>query len=178
MHLTHSVLQLIAAGTTSTTAKGTATNSSGSYLLLVVIILFGVLYFVRIRPNQRRRMQAMRQAKTFDPADEVVAAGMVGTVVRIGESEVDVEVSPGVVVQFVNQAVQRRAAFVASQQARAGGRGAFGRPAPSSGPPAGTPTAGPVIDVADSGQAGGGQASNGAAGQSATDGMWPPSGER
>ena len=53
-------------------------------------------YFLMIRPNQRRRMQAMRQSRAFDIGDEVVAGGMVGRVVRIGDGEVDVEVADGV----------------------------------------------------------------------------------
>lgn len=175
MQFTHSVLPLLAA-TTSTTSKAGTSSGSGSPFLLIIIVLFALLYFFMIRPNQKRRMQAMRQAKTFDLGDEVVAAGMVGRVVRIGDGEVDIEVSPGVVVQFVPQAVQLRSAFVANQQARAGGRGAFGRQAPPA--PQTRSTAadeGPVIDVADT--AGPSQA-NGASGEGAADGAWPTSGEK
>ncbi len=174
MQFIHSALPLLAA-TTSTTSKAGTSSSSGSPFLLIIIVLFALLYFFMIRPNQRRRTQAMRQARSFDLGDEVVAAGMVGRVVRIGDGEVDIEVSPGVVVQFVTQAVQLRTAFVANQQARAGGRGAFGRQAPPP-PPQPTPTdEGPVIDVADT--RGSAQA-NGASGEGAADGAWPTSGEK
>jgi preprotein translocase YajC subunit len=83
-------------------------------------------YFLRIRPNQQRRMQAMRQSRAFDVGDEVVAGGMVGHVTEIGDGEVEVEVSDGVVVRFVSQAVQSRAAYAAA----AAGRGRFGAPPP------------------------------------------------
>lgn len=190
MHLINSALQLLAAPTGKTTSKA-ATSSSGSPLLLIIVVLFGLLYFFMIRPNQRRRMQAMRQARSFELGDEVVAGGMVGRVVRIGEGDIDIEVSPGVVVQFVSQAVQLRSAFTASQQARAGGRGAFGRGAqarPSASPPTGDgrqggAAGGPVIDVADSngtgrGPAGDGLGGKGTGGQVAPDDMWPTSGDR
>ena len=36
------------------------------------------------------------RARAFDVGDEVVAGGMVGHVVRIGDGEVDVEVADGV----------------------------------------------------------------------------------
>ncbi|HMK96463.1 MAG TPA: preprotein translocase subunit YajC [Acidimicrobiales bacterium] len=119
MHFLNSLAHVVVASTTSTTTKASA--SSGSYFLLVLVALFVVVYFAMIRPNQRRRMQAMRQARSYDLGDEVVAAGMVGRVVRVGDGEVDVEVADGVVVQFVPQAVQLRSAYLASQT-----RGGFG----------------------------------------------------
>ncbi|HTV11186.1 MAG TPA: preprotein translocase subunit YajC [Acidimicrobiales bacterium] len=127
MHFMNSLSHMVVASTTSTTTK--ASTSSGSYFLLVIVALFAVLYFVMIRPNQRRRVQAMRQARSYDLGDEVVAAGMVGHVVRIGDGEVDVEVSDGVVVQFVPQAVQLRSTYMQSSAGRgmgAGRPGGFG----------------------------------------------------
>ncbi len=110
-------------------AKSTTTTSTGGgqYFFLILIALMAGFYFLRIRPNQQRRMQAMRQARAFDVGDEVVAGGMVGHVTEIGDGEVEVEVSDGVVVRFVPQAVQSRAAYAAA----AAGRGSrFGAPAP------------------------------------------------
>ena len=80
-----------AAGKTTTTTKA-APSSGGSEFLLVIILLFGLLYFFLIRPNQRRKMQAMRQSRTFEVGDEVVAGGMMGRVARLGDDEVDIEV--------------------------------------------------------------------------------------
>ncbi|HUB70446.1 MAG TPA: preprotein translocase subunit YajC [Acidimicrobiales bacterium] len=120
MGFVNSFPHMVVASTTSTTTKASA--SSGSYFLLVIIALFVLLYFFMIRPNQRRRMQAMRQARTYDLGDEVVAAGMVGHVVKIGDGEVDVEISDGVVVQFLPQAVQLKSAYLAGP----GGRGLGG----------------------------------------------------
>jgi preprotein translocase subunit YajC len=105
-------LLYLAAATTQTT-KPTTSGSGSSSFLLVIIVLFAVLYFVMIRPNQKRRMQAVRASRAFDLGDEVVAGGMVGQVVRMGDGEVDVEVSDGVVVTFVPNAVQKHSAYVA-----------------------------------------------------------------
>jgi preprotein translocase subunit YajC len=122
MHLLYGISLLVASTTKTTTSSSSSTGSSS--FLLIIIVLFALAYFFMIRPNQRRKMQAMRQARAFDLGDEVVAGGMVGRVVRLGEGSVDVEVSDGVVVQFVPQAVQSRAGFNASQAGR--GRGGFG----------------------------------------------------
>jgi preprotein translocase YajC subunit len=114
------------AATKTTTA--TKTSTGGSEVFLVIIVLFAVFYFMVLRPNQRRRMQAVRQSRAYDLGDEVVAGGMVGRVVRIGDGEVDIEVSDGVVVQFVPHAVQLRSAYNAGPAGRGlGGRqGALG----------------------------------------------------
>ena len=116
---------LVAAAKTTTTTTNTG---GGQYFFLILIALMAGFYFLRIRPNQQRRMQAMRQARAFDVGDEVVAGGMVGHVTEIGDGEVEVEVSDGVVVRFVSQAVQSRAGYAAA----AAGRGASAprRPGP------------------------------------------------
>ncbi|MGO9661463.1 MAG: preprotein translocase subunit YajC [Acidimicrobiales bacterium] len=115
------IVLVAAAKSTTTTSTG-----SGSYFFLILIALMAGFYFLRIRPRQQQRMQAMRQARAFDVGDEVVAGGMVGHVTEIGDGEVEVEVSDGVVVRFVPQAVQSRAAYAAA----AAGRGRFGAPPP------------------------------------------------
>jgi preprotein translocase subunit YajC len=168
MHLTNSLL-FLSASTTTTTSSSSSSGSS-SLFLIVIIALVAAFYFLMIRPNQRRRMQAMRQSRAFEVGDEVVAGGMVGRVVRIGEGEVDVEVADGVNITFVPQAVQSRASYNAGPAARGGG-GFGARPMGSAGPMSGPrpgagsrPTAGsgawpedddgPSIDEGTNGSAG------------------------
>jgi preprotein translocase subunit YajC len=121
MHFTNSLLFLSAS--TTTTTSSTSNSGSSSLFLVVIIALVAAFYFLMIRPNQRRRMQAMRQSRAFDIGDEVVAGGMVGRVVRIGDGDVDVEVADGVNITFVSQAVQSRAAYNAGPAARGMGAG-------------------------------------------------------
>ena len=131
--MNHIVAPLVAVTTTTTSGS---TSSSGSYFFLVVLVLLAAAYFLFMRPNQRRRVQAARQARSFETGDEVVAAGMVGRVVSIADGEVEVEVADGVVLTFVNQAVQSRQAFVASQN-RAASRFGAGPPPRTAGRPTG-----------------------------------------
>jgi preprotein translocase subunit YajC len=138
---------LIAAATSTPTTTPGKTSSGSPAIFLVLIILFAGFYFGVMRPNQKRRMQAMRQARAFDLGDEVVAGGMVGRVVRMGDGTVDIEVSDGVIVQFVPNAVQLRSAYMAGPGAR--GLGAAGRPglgtgASTAGGPSATAPAAPV----------------------------------
>ena len=128
MHLSNGLLFLSAS--TTTTTSSTSNSGSSSLFLVVIIALVAAFYFLMIRPNQRRRMQAMRETRAFDVGDEVVAGGMVGHVVRIGDGDVDVEVADGVNITFVSGAVQSRAAYNARPAARGmGGAGLGARPA-------------------------------------------------
>ena len=123
VHLMNNFVYVIAAATSTPTTTPGKTSSGSPAIFLVLIILFAGFYFGVMRPNQKRRMQAMRQARAFDLGDEVVAGGMVGRVVRMGDGTVDIEVSDGVIVQFVPNAVQLRSAYMAGP-----GRAASGRP--------------------------------------------------
>ncbi len=186
MDLTNSHFFL--AASTTTTTSSTSNSGSSSLFLVVIIALVAAFYFLMIRPNQRRRMQAMRQSRAFDIGDEVVAGGMVGRVVRIGDGEVDVEVSDGVNITFVSQAVQARASYNAGPAARGmGGGGLGGRPMGpmNSSRPASRATSdawpdaddGPAVDEGANGSAG--AFDDGSAGdvKSSGDGGVEPSGE-
>src|SRR5579862_5334014 len=104
MNLLSSAYTLVAATATATTTSKTSTSSSSPTFLIVLVVVFGALYFFLIRPSQRKRMQAVRQTRAYDVGDEVIAGGMVGHVVRIGDGEVDVDAGDGVFT-FVPQAV-------------------------------------------------------------------------
>ncbi len=84
-----------------------AKSSSGNYtFLLVIVVLFGVLYFVMIRPqrNKQRRVQAMQGQ--VQPGQRVrTTAGMYATVVEADDTDVVLEVAPGVQLRFLRRAV-------------------------------------------------------------------------
>jgi preprotein translocase subunit YajC len=82
-------------------------SSSGSYtFLLVIVVLFGLFYFVMIRPqrNKQRKVQQMQQQ--VEPGQRVrTTAGMYGTVVSIDDDDIVLEVAPGVEVRFMRRAI-------------------------------------------------------------------------
>jgi preprotein translocase subunit YajC len=169
---------LVASTTTTTTTSG---SSGSSYYLLVLVVILVLVYFMWMRPNQRRRLQAARQARAFEVGDEVVAAGMVGRCVGMTDGEVDVEVADGVVVKFVNQAVQSRQAYAASvsRAGRGFGGGGFGA---GSGGASGTGSLGGRTALGEGGPSSGG-ATIGSSGEgtdaaqgSETGDIWPDEG--
>ena len=87
---------------TSSTSKG-----SGSYLFLVaIVVLFGLLYFVTIRPQRNRQRAAAQTQRTVEPGARVrTTAGMYATVISVEDQDVVLEVAPGVEVRFLRRAI-------------------------------------------------------------------------
>lgn len=106
----HLLIAHLVASTTSTTAKSSSSKSSGSsYFFLVVIALFVLAYFLFIRPRSQRMRQQQTSQRQIAIGDEVMSAGGIfGRVVALDADEVEVEVSPGVVLTFIRRAVSLR----------------------------------------------------------------------
>jgi preprotein translocase subunit YajC len=77
------------------------------YFPLILLALAAVLLFV-LPARQRKRMMAQQQAMrdSLSPGTPVMTtSGLHGTVVSKGDATVDLEIAPGVVVTFAQQAV-------------------------------------------------------------------------
>jgi preprotein translocase subunit YajC len=79
-------------------------GGSGFFLL---IIAFGFLYFVLVRPQKRRQAETRRMLNTLKPGDEVVTAGGIyGTVTDLVDDEsVLVEIAPDLQVRVARRAI-------------------------------------------------------------------------
>lgn len=76
--------------------------------LLMIVLLFGVMYFMMIRPQQKRRREAQQMQSTLGPGAEIVTiGGMYATVVESDSETVTLEAAPGVQVRYSRQAVAR-----------------------------------------------------------------------
>ena len=70
------------------------------------VVLFGLLYFVMIRPQRNRQRQAQQMQNTVRPGQRVrTTAGMYATVVDADDQDVVLEVAPGVHMRFLRRAV-------------------------------------------------------------------------
>jgi preprotein translocase subunit YajC len=77
------------------------------YFPIVLIALFAVVLFV-LPARQRKRMQVKAQELQDSltiGAPVMTTAGLHGTVARLGDKTIDLEIAPGVVVTFARQAV-------------------------------------------------------------------------
>jgi preprotein translocase subunit YajC len=88
-----------------------AGSSSGSFLpLLFIILIFGAMYFLFIRPQQRRNRDLQSMQSKLGTGDEVMTgSGIYGTVTEIDDENgtIDLEISPEVVVRFARGAIAR-----------------------------------------------------------------------
>ena len=83
--------------------------SGGNYsFLLIIALLFGFMYFVMIRPQQKQRRKAMEMQNSLGPGDEIVTiGGLHGTVRGVADDAVLLEIAPGVEVRFARPAIAR-----------------------------------------------------------------------
>ena len=81
-------------------------GGSSAYLLIGLVVLFGLLYFVTIRPQRRRQQAAQQTQRNVEPGARVrTTAGLYGTVVAVEDQDVILEVAPGVEARFMRRAI-------------------------------------------------------------------------
>ncbi len=77
-------------------------------LFLPFILIIGVMYFLVMRPQQKRRREAMELQNKLGPGDDIVTiGGLHGTVVSIEDDVVLLEIAPEVQVRFARPAIAR-----------------------------------------------------------------------
>lgn len=88
-------------------AASTSKSSGSGYIFLVaIVVLFGLLYFVTIRPQRNRQRAAAQTQSQLEPGMRVrTTAGMYATVAAVEDQEVVLEVAPGVNVRFLRRAI-------------------------------------------------------------------------
>lgn len=84
-----------------------STSKGNPYLFPIIIVaLFGLLYFVMIRPQRNRQRQAAQTQNQIVPGSRVrTTAGMYATVTSIDGDDVMLEVAPGVNVKYMRRAI-------------------------------------------------------------------------
>ena len=89
-------------------ANGASSVLSGEGLMgmLPIILMFGLLYFLMIRPQMKRAKEHRKMVETLSKNDEVVTSGgLLGKIVDVEESFITVEIAEGVRVKVQKTAV-------------------------------------------------------------------------
>jgi preprotein translocase subunit YajC len=94
---------------TSTPSKTTTTSGFGAWGLWVILgLMFIVMYFVLYRPQRKKAQEAQNMLSTLRKGDQVVTIGGIhGTIVKLLEDSVVVEVDKGVRMTFSRSAIAR-----------------------------------------------------------------------
>ena len=82
-------------------------QGGGFESLLLIVLMFGVLYFLMIRPQMKRTKEHKAMIDALQKGDEVVTAGgMLGRVTKLNEAYVSLEIAPNTEIQVQRPAVQ------------------------------------------------------------------------
>lgn len=74
--------------------------------MLPLVLMFVVLYFVMIRPQMKKQKEHRAMIDALAKGDEVVTAGgLLGTVTKLGEAYLSLELATGVEVQLQRSAI-------------------------------------------------------------------------
>ena len=85
-------------------APAAAPNPLVSFLPL--IILFGIFYFMLIRPQMKRAKEQRAMIAALGKGDEVLTnGGVLGRIDDIADQFVTLEIAPGVIVKLQKQAI-------------------------------------------------------------------------
>jgi preprotein translocase subunit YajC len=83
-------------------------GSSGLLNFLPIILIIAAMYFLLIRPQSKRRREAMQMQSQLGPGDEVqTVGGLFATVVAVDDQAVTVEAAEGVHLRFARSAIGR-----------------------------------------------------------------------
>ncbi len=80
--------------------------SQSYYMLLIFVVFIAIFYFMAIRPQSKQRKAHQEMMSTLKPGDLVMtSSGVYGTVKKVDESVVEIEIAKGVSMKVVRRAI-------------------------------------------------------------------------
>jgi preprotein translocase subunit YajC len=74
--------------------------------LIIIVVLLGLMWLLLIRPQRRRQAEQQQLLTNLQVGDEIVTAGgLYGTIERVDDDEVMVEIAPQTTVRIAKRAV-------------------------------------------------------------------------
>ena len=87
------------------TGATTAPQGSAWGLIWYCVIAFAIIYFMMVRPNKKRMAEYQKMLDSLKEGTRVMAAGIYGTIKKVNEKTIDLEVAKGVVIEVNKNAV-------------------------------------------------------------------------
>ncbi len=84
-----------------------AQPQQGSMLGMIVycLVIMAILYFFMIRPNKKRMAEYQKMLDSIKVGNRVLAAGIYGTVKKINEKTIMMEIAKGVIIEVNKNAI-------------------------------------------------------------------------
>lgn len=82
-----------------------AQQGSWGGLFLYCLIIFVIIYFFMVRPNKKRMAEYQKMVDSIKVGDRIMAAGIYGTVKKINDKTLEMEIAKGVVIEVSKNAV-------------------------------------------------------------------------
>ncbi len=75
--------------------------------MLLILAMFGVMYFLMIRPQMKRSKEHKTMVDSLQKGDEVITAGgILGRITKVDDQYVTVSIASGVEIQAQRAAIQ------------------------------------------------------------------------
>ena len=89
-------------------APAAAAQGGGLSMIIMMVVLFGLMYFMMIRPQMKRQKEHRELVAGLAKGDEVVTnGGIAGRVDEVGETFITVEIAANVKVKVQKGSVQQ-----------------------------------------------------------------------
>ena len=87
-------------------AAAGSSGAAGLASFLPLVLIFVIMYFLMIRPQQKRMKEHRAMVEALKKGDEVVTqGGLIGKVTALREGEVEVEIAPGIKARVVRSSI-------------------------------------------------------------------------
>lgn len=86
-------------------AANAAQQGDWLYMAMYCVVVFAIIYIFMVRPNKRRMAEYQKMLDSMQVGNRVMTAGILGTIKKINEQTIEVEIAKGVVVEVNKNAV-------------------------------------------------------------------------
>lgn len=85
---------------------GAGPVGGGLELVLMMLVFFGIMYFMIIRPQQKRQKDHKTMLAALNKGDEIVTnGGVLGKISQVGDNFIQLEIADGVQVKIQKNAI-------------------------------------------------------------------------
>ncbi|MBO4480048.1 MAG: preprotein translocase subunit YajC [Alphaproteobacteria bacterium] len=97
--------EVTAVDTATQTTQQVAQQGGWGGLFVYCLVIFAIIYFFMVRPNKKRMAEYQKMLDSIKVGDRIMAAGIYGTVKKVGEKTLEMEIAKGVVIEVSKNSV-------------------------------------------------------------------------